>query len=136
MGTNYYWDFQACDRCGLSVDPVHICKNLSTWDSKIEWDEESGCYLPTITGVEHWRIWMQVTSAGGVVTEYGEHISTDEFWARVAEVPMEARRRSYDWCFTPEALRYDRTPRVSDVPAKDKYWLDHEGFTFYGGEFS
>lgn len=40
MGTNYYARVNACDKCGLSKEEIHIGKSSWGWKFKIEIQEE------------------------------------------------------------------------------------------------
>lgn len=134
MSTNYYWQLNHCESCGRSDEPIHISKSLTSWASKVEWDDELGP-VPTITSVFAWAQWLRRNKDNGyIVDEYGQTYEVEEFLALVEKVPVEARRRQYDWAA--QNPSYSRSGSyVSDHPARDKYWLDAADFTFYGGEF-
>lgn len=135
MSTNYYWQLDHCKTCGRSDEPVHICKSMTSWASKVEWDDELNRYVPTITSVFAWAQWLRFNNnAGYIVDEYGQEYEVEHFIEMAERVPMEARRRQYDWCA--ENPGYAGEAGISDRPALRKHWLDAAGFTFYGGEFS
>lgn len=132
MSTNYYWQANSCEHCGRSDERVHICKSMTSWASMMQWVDELNCYVPTITSFAHWAQWLSwSTHAGFIVDEYGRTYDVEEFLEMAKSVPMEARSRQYDWI----AKNVMYSGEVSDVPTTGKYWLDRDGYTFYGGEF-
>lgn len=135
MSTNYYWQLDHCKTCGRSDEPVHICKSMTSWNARMEWDDESNCEVPTMVSVQAWADWLRFQNkAGYIVDEYGQEYEVEHFIEMVERVPMEARRRQYDWCL--QNPGHSTFSRVSDGPATGRHWLDSEGFTFYGGAFS
>lgn len=126
MGTNYYHRYNHCDCCGR-YDERHICKSMVTFrgyrpDS--DWpDDFTG---PLLTS---WRQWKAELLAGGSVwNEYGDALDTAEFIAAVESTRPDSRRRQYDRV-QENAYRHPGRPTDQD-------WLDGDGFSFYGGEFS
>jgi hypothetical protein len=131
MSTNYYWQPDHCKHCGRSDERIHICKSMTSWASKMEWDELVYAHVPTITSVFAWAQWLRAhNDAGYIVDEYGQEYEVEHFIEMAERVPMEARRRQYDWCAS-----HPSYAEVSDTPGERKTWLDPEGFSFYGGEF-
>lgn len=127
MSTNYYHRTNICSCCDR-YDETHIGKNTSGFEAVIDWDTDDG--RPVMV-VSTWQEWKERLLAGGeVYDEYGTRIPTDEFIAERESLSMDARRRQYDW------MAANRPSEISWVPERDHTWLDPEGFTFYGGEFS
>jgi hypothetical protein len=135
VGTNYYWRHNICFCCNRS-DEWHICKSLISFEghfSEGEWDDAAKAW-PDIPVITSWRDWVtKLTSGGEIWDEYSVQHDTEEFIARVEATDRAARRRQYDWCMNhPDRLG---GIRVGSVGPRS-YWLDADGFSFYGGEFS
>lgn len=136
MGTNYYWRHNICSCCAR-YDELHICKSFGTFRghfSESEWDDKRRqfVYPPLIVS---WAAWAEKLRSGGEVwDEYGRRHDTEEFIATAESVPAKRRRQHYDYCaehHPPGAIGY----REKAV-APDGEWLDADGYSFYGGEFS
>ena len=131
MGTNYYWNSEPCDHCGRSDEQVHICKSLNSFRGHFLWNDEADAYTPWLVSWEQWKDYLR-NHTGRIVDEYGGRHDVEDFIGRVETVPMEARRRQFDWVLTHR--RVQRSPSGRPSPSGD--WLDADGFSFYGGEFS
>lgn len=117
MGTNYYLAEtpceNACKHCGKATE-LHIGKSLRMFQA------HQGTSFGPLTS---WQQWRKAIQAVGLVTdEYRNTYKADEFIALVEAVPMNERRRQYDW------MR-DHYEVVSD-------WLDDDGFSFTWGDFT
>lgn len=136
MGTNYYWRHNICACCNR-YDEWHICKSLVSFQGHFdidEWDEQTISYRPTKVLVASWEQWKTLLRTGGEVwSESGYSIPTDEFINDVESTDPANRRRQYDWCVSHpnyvDRAHIDRVDRSGN-------WLDADGFSFYGGEFS
>lgn len=136
MGTNYYWRHNICSCCGR-YDELHICKSLVSFEghfAEAERDETSGKYAPPAALIVSWSQWRNKLRDGGEVwDEYGLRHDTAEFIAFVEATDPVARRRQYEWCVNhPHIVPPRRIDRIG--PCGE--WLDADGFSFYGGEFS
>lgn len=136
MGTNYFWRHNICTCCNR-YDQMHICKSLVSFEghfSKPDWDVANSRPIPALPLVTSWAEWKGVIRAGGEVwDEYGVRHDVEEFIARVEATDPAVRRRQYEWCVE----HPDRVPvRDIDRVGERGEWLDADGFSFYGGEFS
>lgn len=121
MGTNYYARIAACPHCGRADEEVHICKSLRMFRGYRN-EFESSPFNKVITSVADWREVLRRPDVR-IFDEYGREHDTEQFLTAVSEVPLATRRRQYDWIVT------------HGRDASDD-WLDPEGFSFYGREFS
>ncbi len=86
---------------------------------------------PWLTTWQQWRAFL--TECGGQIRdEYGQVVPLDEFVALVESTSVAGRRKQYDYITRHPHPYWDR--RVGVQPRGD--WLDSDGFSFYGGEFS
>ena len=136
MSTNYFWRHNICDCCGR-YDELHICKSMVSFQGRFheaEWDETTSQYAPPAVLVASWADWKRLISGDGQIwDEYGTQRQVAEFIASVEATDPAARRRQYEWCAGhPETV--DRADIGRIGPRGN--WLDAEGFSFYGGEFS
>lgn len=134
MGTNYYWRHNACGTCDR-YDEWHICKSRVSFRGRFEapeWDEDTCSYGPQRPVVVSWQEWKALLRGGGEVwDEHGVRLAAAAFIADVESTSRAARRRQYDWC----VAHPERVQNV-DVVGDRGTWLDADGFSFYGGEFS
>jgi hypothetical protein len=128
MGTNYYAVHDKCEHCGR-FERTHICKSLITFRGQFTWDSD-GDPEPWLTSWADWRHFLCGPKVDHIVDEYGDRHDITEFIDRVEASTPAARRRQYDSVMEHDLLH--RKPGV--VPGGD--WLDPDGFSFYGGEFS
>lgn len=135
MSTNYYWRHNICSCCDR-YDEWHIGKNLTSFEGRFgepDWDDKTRTFLNPPPVVASWRQWRDLIRSGGQVwNEYGERIDTEVFIADVESTGEANRRRQYDWVANHTAPYWDR--KLGVVPRGE--WLDEDGFSFYGGEFS
>lgn len=133
MGTNYYHRTNICECCDR-YDETHICKSLTSFEAVIVWGGENDC--ERIVTVGSWQQWKyRILEGGQVWDEYGKMIPVATFVADVESVDPERRRWQYDWCVRNQGLSGLRIPIV-DCPTPDGEWLDADGFSFSGREFS
>jgi hypothetical protein len=119
MGTNHYLHTNGCEHCGR-YDELHIGKG---WGSILRGHPDRE------PPIRSWADWRRELAAPGaeVWDEYGQREpDIGLFIALVESKPPEARRRHHDLV----------RKNYPDVYAKGLDWLDPEGFSFYGGEFS
>lgn len=126
MGTNYYWHDHPCAHCGRSDAVRHICKSLRTFRGYFTWDYQLED-VPEVVSWEEWKTLLR-SSDGEIRDEYGAVHDVEEFIAACEAVPMEQRRRQFDWMVENKDI-------VAEVRPGGE-WLDADGFSFYGGEFS
>lgn len=136
MGTNYHWRHNICDHCGR-YDDWHICRSTTSFRGHFAdewpWNEAKRKFDPPKVLVASWAVWkMLLRHDGEVWDEYGVQRDVEEFIADVEKVKPEQRRRQYDWV-RDHPIGLDR-PLDQVVPGGT--WLDEDGFSFYGGEFS
>lgn len=134
MGTNYYHRSNICSCC-RRYDETHICKSMVTFEAVVEWREEPNDGTQVVT-VGSWQQWKERILAGGEVwDEYGEKWDTEKFIERVENVPLEHRRRQYEWCVE-HGFGALIESSLTDGPEPMGEWLDADGFSFSGREFS
>lgn len=118
MGTNYY-AIEPCEVPCQHCDPPewHICKSLRTFRSHDD--------TPWGT-IRSWQDWKSVLNSGDVIVvdEYGAEHDIEQFITDVEAVPVEDRRRQYEWVIAHPSYRSDR------------YFLDSDQFSFCTGDFS
>lgn len=135
VSTNYYWRHNICACCGRH-DEWHICKNLTSFEAHFgpaEWDDTIKRFTAPPPLVTTWAEWKGLLRTEGQVwDEYGHRHDVEAFIARVENTKPEDRRRQYDWCATHPQLGV----RHLDCVQVDGDWLDPDGFSFYGGDFS
>lgn len=127
MGTNYYARVNECDCCGR-FDELHICKSFVSFEAPRHWDEDGEVTLYPASWAD-WRAFL-ATAGATIRNEYGEVLTLDEFVAAVEATDPDGRRRQFD------AMCEGWPDEVSDGPEVGKTWLDPDGFTFSGREFS
>lgn len=137
MGTNYFWRHNLCDCCGR-YDEWHICKSMTSFQAYFacpEWNETARQYDPEMPLVVSWAKWKVLLRSGGQVwDEYACQHDVEEFISDVEAVSPERRRRQYDWV-REHPIGYGRANLIDKVVPGGE-WLDADGFSFYGGEFS
>ncbi len=136
MGTNYYWRHNICTCCHR-YDEQHICKSLTSFQAYFgdaEWDDTTKQFGTAPALIASWADWKSVLAGDGAVfDEYGDRIEVAQFIADVEATDPSARRRQYDWCCAhPRGMGIRALDQV--VPGGD--WLDADGFSFYGADFS
>jgi hypothetical protein len=127
MGTNYYWRTEPCEHCGRSDEVLHICKSLNKFRGHFTWPDDGGDAEPWVVSWQDWKAELR-GGAGRIFDEYGAEHDVEEFIRCVELVPMESRRRQFDW------MVENRGTAAEVAPGCD--WLDADGFSFIGGEFS
>lgn len=141
MGTNYFATYQHCEcQCPACTERIHICKSLVSFrgyrqDPKdLEmWPDDTPPASPwgDIASWSDWRAVLLGEKPGpkisGIVDEYGSQHEIAEFIARIDATEKEDRRRQYD------AVQHYIGAFPPDT---SNYWLDPDGYSFYGGEFS
>lgn len=125
MGANYYHRFAHCDCCGR-YDERHIGKSLVMFRGyrpDPDWpDDFTGPVLAS------WQQWKEALSKEGEVwDEYGRQHDVQQFIADVESTDPVRRRRQYDWMQQHSAEYFLEL---------DHDWLDADGFSFTGREFS
>lgn len=131
MSTNYYWHGPACpnpcDHCSGPVE-LHIGQHAGGWSFEGHFLEGD----PWLVSAVGWRKFLRDSRDGVIKDEYGRVHEVEEFIAFVDAVPALGRRRQYDWL---NARRAEYGHRMDAVqPYWD--WLDGEGYSFHGGDFS
>jgi len=124
MGTNYYLHRDVCPHCGRGGSVLHIGKSSHGWTFSFRgYDADKGDPV-TVKSADEWAELMD--EHGSLIKdEYGDAISGIDFWR------MWAKKRHEKFNHT-EYVRKD--PWLREHAAE--CWLDHEGNSFHGGEFS
>lgn len=126
MGTNYYHRTNICGCC-QRYDETHICKSFGTLHGLFEWlDEDPYGYRPVVVTWQQWKARLLIS--GEVWDEYGDHIPTDKFIAQMEDKTRDYRQ--WEWVIENDPAR------ARSGPEERRYWVDDDGFTFYGGDFS
>ena len=119
MGTNYYHRFNICDHCGR-YDERHIGKASGGWTFSFQGYHATEDWRG-IHSLEDWKdLFSDPTTK--IFDEYGDEISVLDFLAIVAN------HRGCERNHTIEARKHPGWPQDD--------WLDPEGHSFSGGEFS
>lgn len=125
MSTNFYHRYNLCECCGR-FDERHVGK----WTSlqgyrRPDWYDDDQPFDEVLS----WADWKARLRAGGELwDEYGKQWEVEKFIASMEGVPSEGRRRQYDW------IREHGYPR--GYLGKDDDWLDPDGFSFCGRDFT
>lgn len=144
MSTNYYVQYNECLYCQQRPESLHIGKAVGDGYGPI-WSSfeghfttsEDGTQLRWLTSWKEWHIYLYevvITKAEAVIIdEYGLTVSLNQFVMLVEVTKKEQREKQFR-----AAQRNRRYLQLSDasrvLPNRD--WLDEDGFSFYGGEFS
>lgn len=114
MGTNYYHHRDVCATCGRAGGVEHIGKSSAGWTFSFHGTEE----------IRSYEDWLSVLQGGGEIRdEYGRIIDLETF-ASMVECKQSASRRHYDFV------------KEHHPALMDDEWLDEEGHSFSGVEFS
>lgn len=123
MSTNFYHRYNLCTCCGR-YDERHVGK----WTSlqgyrRPDWLDDADPFDEILS----WADWKVRLRAGGELwDEYGRQWDVEMFIVDMESTSQECRRRQYDWCQAhPTGYGHD-----------DDNWLDREGFSFTGVEFT
>lgn len=128
MGTNYYHRSNICECCGR-FDEQHICKSMTMFNGVVRWlDEKPYGFVVTVPSWQDWK--ARLVAGGEVWDEYGERWDTDQFIERVEVTDADDRGSQHAW------IVRNRPELASDGPEDSRDWLDADGFSFHGGEFS
>lgn len=133
MGTNYYLHAPACSTCGRGDEPLHICKNLTMFQGHFTWDDD-GDWHPWLTSWVDWRRHLRTAELAGATIrdEYGHTFTAQAFTHSVGRTLTEDRRRQFDAV----AAHPMSGLKVVEHPEPGGVWLDADGFSFTGGEFT
>lgn len=134
MSTNYYWHTDPCGSCGRTDEPLHIYQTPSGFEGHFRWNPDTGEYDPWLVSWADWKAWLLAADGGRIIDEYGREHTVAEFVEFIESVPMDRRRRQYDYVTT--RYRPGMLGSRGVGIGKGLDWLDPDGFTFYGGEFS
>lgn len=75
MGTNYYVQTERCDKCGRHDDDIHLGKSSAGWQFSFQYN--GGKYYKNVREMKKWL------KDKIIKDEYGETISTIDFWKMV-----------------------------------------------------
>jgi hypothetical protein len=119
IGTNYYHRTEVCPHCGHAAEEVHIGKSSSGWTFSFHGTDQ----------IRSWTDWKAHLAAGGEIRdEYGEVVSLEQF-AALVERKRSAPSNHTTYCRASDTL-WTREHGFRDC------WLDEEGHSFSGGDFS
>ena len=127
MGTNYYAHINECEHCGRH-ETRHICKSLVSFNGHVDWDDEDDDYAVMLPSWRDWKAYLRSYRVR-IFDEYGSEYPVEAFIRKVEATNPDARARQYRWVLTHDAGRVD-------VVEPGGTWLDPDGFSFYGGDFS
>ncbi len=81
MGTNYYLQPPACDKCGKADDSFHIGKSSAGWCFSLHVMPEHG-----IRSLEDWiHTWDVLCPTWKIVDEYGEEVTREQMLDRIRD---------------------------------------------------
>jgi hypothetical protein len=132
MSTNYYWRRNICAHCDR-YDELHVGHFVGGG-----WSFQG--YIPKPFGDESqpllfsWFLWKaELRKPGQLWSEYGYQRPVEEFIVEIDAVSMANRRRQYDWIKAhPDMI----DPKCLDKVDAGCYWLDEQGYSFHGGDFT
>lgn len=136
MSTNYYW------HTGTGHPSAHCatCTCRDKWVLHIGhfacggWSFQ-GHFADCAHGhqLTSWAQWKAALLSGGRIrSESGYWVPAANLIADIENVAPAGRRRQYDWLDARRGVYGERMDEVA--PGYD--WLDADGFSFHGGEFS
>jgi len=137
VGTNYFWHYDECEPCGR-YETRHICKSLTIFEGYFTcdapWNEHTRQFDPEKPIITSWKDWLAIFAnvPGEIWDEYGKQHEIDDFIAKVESTIPEQRRRQYDWLLDNNDHRYPHKFGVEP----DGNWIDEDGFSWSGREFS
>jgi len=76
MGTNYYWQSKACDKCGHSSERIHIGKSSAGWCFGLHVTDE-------LTTLGQWE--AKWNSGGYIYNEYDKQVSVSDMMKAITE---------------------------------------------------
>lgn len=119
--------YNVCPHCKRAEHELHICRSMRTFRGyKDVWSNELNL---VITSWLEWKRLLKITEpVVAVRDEYGVHFDPEKFIEQVEKMPKDIRRKQYDWVQVAK-IRGEPVGSGGD-------WLDADGFSFYGGEFS
>lgn len=122
MSTNYYLCVEPCAHCHREFPKLHIGKFSGGWSFSFRGHKD---HHPPLTTYEEWFNYLADETADGhccIKDEYDEMLSVDEFQRMVESAKVRKNYTVYCRKTHPEY-------------AKD-CWVDEEGHSFTGTEFS
>ena len=129
MGTNYYLKSAACPHCGRrDSDELHIGKSSAGWSFSFHGYDKSWETEVTIRSCKDWREFLEKKTKDGsheIVDEYGRSEPLEKFWNFV-----EAKRKGES-----NHTTYVRQNHPGEYHTS-QCWLDDDGCSFNGGDFS
>ncbi len=126
MGDNYYLHEGICKCCKASKKQTHIGKSSGGWTFSFrgyrsEWDD------PKIESYKMWLVLIEAATENGdaeIRDEYGDTINVEDF-KKMVKAKENAKMNHTTYC----------EEKHPEHAARD-CWLDEEGHSFSGGEFS
>jgi hypothetical protein len=109
MGTNYYLRKNICDKCEHAKEELHIGKSSRGWFFAFQAHDK-----PYIYSVKDWE---RELKTGRIFNEYGEEVSSEDFWEIVKRKKKEPHNHALE------------CPSVDD-------WVDENGNSFSRRWFS
>ena len=96
MSTNWYALTDVCPCCGRPEQRIHVGK----WPSGLR--GYKGDWLDPVdvplTSWQEWKVWLETQPLLAMENEYGDRSTVAEFITYWESMPLEVRRRQYDWC--------------------------------------
>lgn len=117
MGTNYFLRIDCCDKCGRSDEERHIGKASAGWTFSFQGYHD---YDYPIKSFADWKAEIDREDTA-IYDEYGRNVDKNEFYNLVEKKKSE---------------RLNHTVESSKHQWGDDVWVDEEGHSFSGGEFS
>lgn len=139
MSTNYYWYEPPCaGPCIHCPGPTVLHIGNSTGGTGWSFQGHFRGQNPLDVELTSWQEWKAFllrwddAEDAVILDENHRQASVAEFIAMVEAVTRENRRRQYDWLNARRDQYGDQLGKVE--PYCD--WLDADGFSFHGGDFS
>lgn len=125
MGCNYYIHRNIYKHCDSSDDPIHVGKCSFGWTFSFRGYRDKYEIGTTIKSASEWRAFIAKSLDDGceLKDECGDSYTAEQFWEMVDGKRSEARNHT-TYC------------RVRHPDHAKDLWLDDEGNSFTGCEFS
>lgn len=137
MSTNYYWHEPPCAApCTHCPGPTVLHIGKSSFKS-YSFEAHFRGQNPLDAQITSWQDWKAFLvrwddNGGEILDEYQQQVPVAEFIEMIEAVDPLWRRRQYDWLDARRDQYGDQLGKVE--PYCD--WLDADGFSFHGGDFS
>ncbi len=132
MSTNYYWRRDICTHCDR-YEELHI-GHFAGGGWSFQGYVPSEFDVANTLRITSWAEWKaELRKPGQLWSEYGYERPVEGFIEDIDAVSMKGRRRQYDWL---KAHPHIIAPGKLDRIEAGCDWLDEDGYSFHGGDFT